>query len=337
MRGARPVLLAMAVLGCAGTEAAAEPPRLAQPVACTVGADCFVQNYVDHDPGPGFADFTCGRLGYDGHPGTDIRLPTLAEMRAGVPVLAAAAGIVLRLRDGMADVSTDEIGREAVAGREAGNSVIIDHGDGWQTQYSHMMRGSIAVEPGQPVEAGQQLGLIGLSGDTEFPHLHFELRHNGETIDPYVGPGVAERCGQGGTPLWDEAAASALAYRPTALLAAGFAAEAPSYERTLAGAYAGEDTLPTTASPALVFWTYLMGTQEGDQLWFSLTGPDGAVVAETTQGMSGPKADFMGFVGRKKRGDAWPAGPYLGRFTLTRMVEGKPTVIVDTTREIQLR
>lgn len=336
MRRGRLLPLAMPLAGFAAA-AAAETPRFELPVACAVGSTCFVQNYVDHDPGPGFADFTCGRLGYDGHKGTDIRLPTLAEMRADVPVLAAAPGTVLRVRDGMPDVSTDDTGREAVAGREAGNSLIIDHGDGWETQYAHLRRGSIAVAPGDRIEAGQQIGLVGLSGDTEFPHLHFEVRQGGKTIDPFRRPDAPAGCGVTGTPMWSDAAARTLAYRPTGLMAAGFAGEAPSYARILGGAYAGGDTAPTAASPALVFWVYLFGTQAGDKLDFALSAPDGSVVAETAQDMPAPKADYIAYAGRKKRGETWPAGTYVGRFSLTRMVDGAPAAVIETTREIELR
>ena len=100
---------------------------------------------------------------------------------------AAADGVVKATRDGMADVSIRETGREAVSGREAGNGVLIDHGGGWETQYSHLLFGSVSVEPGDRVVAGTPLGMIGLSGQTEFPHLHFTLRRRGMAIDPYTG------------------------------------------------------------------------------------------------------------------------------------------------------
>jgi hypothetical protein len=335
-------LLAAAALLTIASGAAAETPRFALPIACVIGTDCFVQNYVDRDPGPGFADFTCGRLGYDGHKGTDIRLPTLAEMRDGVAVLAAAPGTVLRVRDGMADISTDATGREAVAGREAGNSLIIDHGDGWETQYAHLREGSVAVEPGEQVEAGQEIGLVGLSGDTEFPHLHFEVRHDGATVDPYLGlqpgSGAPQGCGVAGVPMmWSEEAARALAYRPTGLLAAGFADEAPSYDGILTGDYATDTAAPSAASPALVFWIYLFGIQAGDRLELELMAPDGSTVAESAQDLPKPKADYIAFAGRKKRGDAWPAGSYVGRFKLTRMVDGAAAVIAEAERKIELR
>src|SRR3546814_4264441 len=65
-----------------------------------MGAVCTVQNYIDHDPGPGWRDHSCGPLSYDGHRGIDIRVPTQIEMRRGVAVIAAADGEVPVARDG---------------------------------------------------------------------------------------------------------------------------------------------------------------------------------------------------------------------------------------------
>ena len=55
---------------------------LAFPADCTLGQDCYIQQYHDHDPGPEATDYTCGPLSYDGHDGTDIALPTRAAMAA---------------------------------------------------------------------------------------------------------------------------------------------------------------------------------------------------------------------------------------------------------------
>lgn len=186
----------------AGEAAAAEgAPSLDIPVRCRIGQDCFVQNYVDTDPGPGARDFACGRLTYDGHKGTDFRVPDLAAMRRGVAVVAAAPGTVARVRDGVEDVSIRQSGGPP-AGREAGNAVVVDHGNGWETQYSHLRRGSVQVRPGDRVLPGTPLGLIGLSGNTEFPHVDFAVRHQGRVVDPYTGgeqedPGAKPGVGQG--------------------------------------------------------------------------------------------------------------------------------------------
>jgi murein DD-endopeptidase MepM/ murein hydrolase activator NlpD len=56
-----------------------------------------------------------------------------------------------------------------------GNQVIIDHGNGQFSAYLHMQAGSLAVEEGDTVERGQLLGLLGNSGHSSAPHLHFQL------------------------------------------------------------------------------------------------------------------------------------------------------------------
>lgn len=63
-----------------------------------------------------------------------------------------------------------------------GNFVRLDHGDGFLSFYGHM--DSISVKKGQRVELGQQVGLVGSTGKSTGPHLHFELRKNGKIIDP---------------------------------------------------------------------------------------------------------------------------------------------------------
>ncbi|MCH8001578.1 MAG: M23 family metallopeptidase, partial [Proteobacteria bacterium] len=166
------------------------PPQLELPVDCQIGAACVVQNYVDQDPGPGARDHTCGPLSYDGHKGTDIRVAGRPEMAAGVAVLAAAPGVVRALRDGEADRAASQ------AGPDAGNAVVLDHGSGWESQYSHLRQGSVAVVTGQRVAAGTRLGLIGWSGRAEFPHVEFALRHRGRAIDPFTGAPAGGGCGR---------------------------------------------------------------------------------------------------------------------------------------------
>ncbi|WP_448203884.1 M23 family metallopeptidase [Azospirillum sp. sgz302134] len=297
--------------------AAADAPRFDLPIDCRVGEVCFVQNYVDEDPGPEWRDYACGRLTYNGHDGTDIRLPDYRLMDAGVPVLAAAAGTVLRVRDGMEDVNVNIVGRDKVNNVGGGNAVIIDHGDGWQTAYLHMRRGSVAVQPGQRVEAGQKLGLVGLSGLTEFPHLHFGVRHNGKVVDPFVGEEPAPACGQPPTAsLWSAAAAKALAYKPTAGLGAGFAVAVPDAEAARHGTQAVE-TLPPDA-PLLVLWADLMGVKAGDTQRVRIEAADGRVLFDHSADLPADKVVWFGYQGLKRPAAGWPKGPYRGTFTLMR-------------------
>jgi len=89
---------------------------------------------------------------------------------AGTPILAAASGVVTFA---------------AYAGNY-GNKVVIDHGvqggDRIATVYGHLSR--FAVSVGAEVSAGQVIGYVGSTGRSTGPHLHFEVRINGQAVDP---------------------------------------------------------------------------------------------------------------------------------------------------------
>jgi len=300
-------LLYAAIAALLAAPAPAAPVFLL-PIECELGAACIVQNYVDREPGPSARDYRCGFLSYDGHKGTDIRVIDRARYKDGVAVLAAAAGRVRAVRDGMAD-------GERVAGREAGNSVVIQHGDGWETQYAHLRRGSVAVRAGDHVEAGARLGLVGLSGQTEFPHLHFEVRQRGRTVDPFDAASRAD-CGAAAQALWDEQAARWLKYAPSGVLSAGMAGAPPVLtERDV-------DTEKTAAfdaaAGAVVFWVHVYGTQEGDVEQLRLVGPGGAVLAQRRAPVERTQAQRLVYIGKRRTAGEWPAGEYRGEYVLYR-------------------
>ncbi|GAB4536324.1 MAG: hypothetical protein Kow0063_21660 [Anaerolineae bacterium] len=105
---------------------------------------------------------------YDGHRAIDIGAPY------GSPVYAARAGTVTR---------------SGWARTGYGYTVIIDHGQGLVSLYSHM-KGQW-VQPGEWVERGQLIGEVGSTGNSSGPHVHFEVRVNGERVNPldYLPPG----------------------------------------------------------------------------------------------------------------------------------------------------
>ena len=234
---------------------AAQDLELDWPLDCQLGESCFVQQYVDRDPGPEAADFTCGPLSYDGHEGTDIALTDLAAQAAGVEVRAAAAGEVTGLRNDMPDALQTGPDAPDVVGRECGNGVVLRHPGGWETQYCHMERGSIAVAVGDPVAAGAPLGRVGLSGQTQFPHLHITVRRDGETIDPFE-PAGDPACGATGAGLWDEP----VVYRAGGIIGAGFANAVPDYEAVKAGTA----ERAVGVDDPMVLWGYLFGGRSGD-------------------------------------------------------------------------
>ncbi len=318
-----------------------EVPILEVPLDCGLGAHCVVQNYVDQDPGPGAADHTCGPLSYDGHRGVDFRVAGVAEMPAGVPVLAAAPGLVIVARDGRPDGPA----RTRQAGTpDSGNAVVIDHGHGWHSQYSHLRRGSLAVGRGERVEAGARLGLIGRSGTAAFAHLHFEIRHRGRAMDPFTGLPAGSGCGRGAaprwTPLWSPAAQAKLAYRAGGLLAAGFAAAAPSLAGILEAAVLEDG--PRRArlavdTPALVFWAASWGLRAGDRENMRILGPDGRVLVEETGRLPRNQAQWLRHAGAKRRGQAFPPGRYRGEYRVTRETGGHRVTVVSVSRAIELR
>lgn len=319
----------------ADTTATLDAPCLLVPVECPADLGCVVRNFVDQDPGPGSCDFRGGRLAYDGHKGTDIRVPDGSKLVEGIVVLAAAGGTVARIRDGVADVSTRVGSRETVEGREAGNSVILDHGGGWETQYSHLRRASLRVAPGDRVLAGQPIALIGLSGDTEFLHLHFEIRHDGVAIDPYTGAPMGTGCGSGGRPLWTNEALAVLAYRDDAAFDAGFAVERPDAWAARAGAHAAVSI--TAESPALIFWVDVVGHRAGDRETMTIVGPNGDVVGERSEVIAENKVQWFQYLGKRRPPAGWVPGRYVGRYSVTRAASGTTRVVLDVQRQVVVR
>lgn len=298
-------LLALAAPSAVGQSA---PPALRLPLACKIGETCFVQQYMDHDPGPGAKDWRCGTRSYDGHEGTDFRVPTAAAMRAGVTVTASAAGVVSAVRDGVAD------GAPPAKDRECGNGVAIDHGGGWRTQYCHMAKGSVRVKAGDKVAVGAALGRVGLSGKTQFPHVHLSVFKDGARVDPFLWGARAGSCG-GGRSLWAPDVARSLAYRSPELLNAGFASGPVTMEQV------EQAVAPAAAptAPALVVWARAIGLEAGDVARIELISPEGRVLSTNTSApMDRPKAQHLLFTGERSRTGRWPAGAYKARYTVTR-------------------
>ena len=293
--------LILAALPGAGT---AEGLVLTQPVACTLGETCYIQHYVDRDPGPELRDFGCGTATYQGHDGTDFALPTLAAMRAGVDVLAAAPGRVRAIRDGEPDGAFADGAN--VDKKECGNGVLIEHGGGWQTQYCHLKQGSIAVQPGLQVAAGTRLGQVGMSGKAEFPHLHLAVRHDGADVDPFQ-PESAAACGPAPPrTLWQDPPA----YVGGGLLQAALTDTPPDFGAIKTG-LAPQDTLPATAT-ALVLWAYGYDSRKGDVVTLTISGPEGFTFAHD-EVLEKPQALFLRYAGKRA-----PAGGFApGRYTAT--------------------
>ena len=100
-------------------------------------------------------------FGGKGGDGIDISVPE------GTPIKAAENGVVIYAGDGL---------------KEFGNTVLVRHEDGLVTVYGHAS--SLQVTRGQKVKRGQEIALSGMSGTTDAPKLHFEVRKNSAPVDP---------------------------------------------------------------------------------------------------------------------------------------------------------
>jgi murein DD-endopeptidase MepM/ murein hydrolase activator NlpD len=104
--------------------------------------------------------------GWRQHSGVDLAAAT------GTPVIAPSPGVVVA----------------AQWWGGYGLFVAIDHGKGMQTRYGHLS--AVAVAPGQQVKMGQVLGYVGSTGNSTGPHLHYEMRLNGQPLDPLTATGA---------------------------------------------------------------------------------------------------------------------------------------------------
>jgi hypothetical protein len=282
------------------------------PLKCTLGQNCWVMNYVDHDSSSAVADSACGPRSYDGHKGTDFAVRDMQAMRQGVEVRAIAAGTVRRLRNDINDHGL-KIPADQVKGKACGNGVVIRHADGWESQYCHLGRGSIRVKIGDPIVRGETIGQIGMSGRTAFPHLHLSLRKDGQLVDPVNGRNVGKGCGINGKTLFNKS--SKIRYHRSRLYAAGFVPSVPT------GSVIKRDasTPPVIAqdAPAVVFWAAIFGAAKGSRLQLTIVAPDGKKFWTRDVAITRDQAWRMAYIGRKRKaGRRWPSGRYRGVATL---------------------
>lgn len=99
---------------------------------------------------------------YQEHHGIDI------GKELGAPIVASDGGIVVESR----------------AASGYGWIIVLDHGNGYRTLYAHMEEKDVNVEVGEQVAQGQVIALMGSNGWSTGPHLHFEIRKDGQLLDP---------------------------------------------------------------------------------------------------------------------------------------------------------
>jgi|SRR5690554_596002 len=162
-----------------------------------------ISNFVDHNPVyQQIQDYNNGTRSYDlvnyNHMGTDIFTWPFGWYKmdnSQVEIVAAADGIIIAKFDGNDDRSCGLNGGQW-------NAVYLSHSDGSKSWYGHMKKNSLTTKNiGETVTAGEYLGVVGSSGNSTGPHLHFEVYDSqNNLIDPWVGPGNPTT----GSSWWEE-------------------------------------------------------------------------------------------------------------------------------------
>ena len=115
----------------------------------------------------------------------------------GQPIYAPGAGVVAAMADDIPDNSISSIDATSISSpqlpagkdpKDVGNFVLINHEDGEYSLLIHMKPGSVRVKAGDRVSQGQEIGNIGFSGDSIFPHLHYALMDGAEVFKAWGLP-----------------------------------------------------------------------------------------------------------------------------------------------------
>ena len=253
------------------------PSKLIEPIGGVPYQTWSVVNYIDVNPLPSqILDYEGGSFTYDGHNGYDTSLGgDFAAMDAGVPIFAAAPGVITQVVDSNFD-------RQTGFNSDPANYIVEDFGNGWTAEYYHIMEHSAAVQVGQTVAAGQLMAMVGSAGNSTDAHLHFDLQHDGDLVETYDEPNAywtAPLTYQGSVPVtvMDEGITNASPFAD--------AKEAP----------VSIAQFPTSSGWDVWFWyrySYLKTTDTMSVNWYNpqgtlVTSDDGSTTDEIHYGFDG--------------------------------------------------
>lgn len=295
-------------------------PDLVWPINCTLDKTCWIARYMDRTSGKEHGDYRCGMRTQHNHKGTDIALSDFRAMETGVAVHAAAKGRVLALRNGMPDIVVTKERRTKILKQGCGNVIIIGHGGGWRTRYCHLKKDSLLVKKGDTVAAGQPIAQVGLSGITEFPHLHFMLHRNQggkpiQHIDPFDG-GLFEddTCAATANDNTDTFWAETPDYQPSALLPPVI----DTSRRTRDTMWNPQPEAMAPDSPQMIVQARGFHALEGDEWRIQLMSPDGRIAVNQTITQKNDRQRILAFAGLRKPDTGFMSGRWAARVKLTR-------------------
>ncbi len=234
--------------------------RFVTPISGAYGVDYIIVNYVDWGVDETILDAHCLSKTYDGHQGTDFVLRNFALMDTGIAVLAVDTGVVIFTQDGFFDRE-----KSSDPAKGLGNYIGLTHSGGFQTYYGHLRKNSVLVSVGDTVLPGQQIGWVGSSGNSEDPHLHFELWYDSLFhIDPFSGS-----CGNAASFWKDELPVDSLFHQ----WISGMVGFIPDLDTLREEPFSRSDF--DQQDEAIAYWTLIYGLREGDQLKVEWVNPDG--------------------------------------------------------------
>ena len=233
-----------------------------------------ISNYFDHDENApnSVEDYNCGTRTYDtdsgyNHQGIDIYTwPFSYKMMDDdqAEIVAAAAGQIIDKRDGNYDRNCD-------FSNGGWNAVYVMHADGSIAWYGHMKSGSLTEKAvGETVAQGEYLGIIGSSGYSTGPHLHFEVYDgNGTLIDPYAGD-----CNTINANSWWETQKPYTNPNLNAVLTHSAAPEFPGCPNT----EITNTAIKFSYNETIYLATYLRDQYVGSVMNLSVTAPNGSII-----------------------------------------------------------
>jgi murein DD-endopeptidase MepM/ murein hydrolase activator NlpD len=234
---------------------------LSTPIAGQHLKDFITVNYVDWGLDNDWFDHKCHSKTYNGHQGTDFLIRSFAAMDSGVAVLAAASGTVIFVKNDLFD-------REKLSdvSKGFGNYIALNHSNGYQTYYAHIRKGSSRVKLGDFVNAGDTLALVGSSGNSSDPHLHFEVWYDSSfVVDPFKG-----NCGNSAT-LWLNPIAYDTSFR---IWKSGLINFQPNLD-TLREEPGSKDIFNFSEDESITYWNICYGVRKNDLLRIRWLRPNG--------------------------------------------------------------
>lgn len=243
-----------------------------------------ISNYVDENPAfpNAVLDYNCGNRSYDlssgyNHKGTDIFLwPFYWQKMSNneVQVVAGAAGTIIGKDDGNFDQNC------SFCTSCNWNAVYIQQADGSVAWYGHMKAGTLTSKSvGQTVAAGEFLGIVGSSGSSTAPHVHFEVYTNNsftQLVDPWAGP-----CNNlNGTTSWW---ASQQPYYVPTINKVMTHGNAPAMNTNCPGGQTVNEKRNFSDGDSIWLASYFRDQQNGQSAQYTIYYPDGTVWTSWTQ------------------------------------------------------